>query len=108
MDASTKYLLDNLTEGLSILSRSLEKLSFSTNGEFSKVRADISQVIKEIELIKAQKCPRDKPAILEIIEHERLKQQNSQPANLRAIILWIVAILGGIMSIILGLDKLIN
>lgn len=107
-----KTTLDLVAQNLDSISSGLSKLSKFTNGNISSLKLKTMELSKDIEALRNQKCPKDPKAILEILEVARLKREadvaEKKPERTRNILLWIVAVTGGTISIILALEKWIS
>lgn len=108
MDAKRDYVLDMIIRNLEDVNNSLDKLTRYTNDEVSHIKIELMKLTEEIRQMKEHPCPRDASKVREIIETERLKYEAKRPKEKREIILWVVAVVGGTVSIMLGLYTLLK
>jgi len=127
MQIEIQSLLDNLVADSQRMATGLDRLSRYTNENISKLQREIVVISKDLEALRDQECPRDKVSMNEFLENERLKRKEKEelevvriikqqkllsaadaPRKWKERIVWIVAILSSLMTLILGLDKLLN
>src|SRR5574343_414553 len=100
MDAKRDYVLDMIIKNLEDVNSSLDKLTKYTTEEIGHIKIELTKLTEDIKAMKTHPCPKSPELIKEIIETERLKYDARQPKEKREIILWVVAVVGGAVSIV--------
>ena len=108
MDKTDDYLLQLILKNLEELTKTLNKLNNFTNGEISGLKSIIEIIKKDIDALKHQECPKNKEAILEIIDIDRLRENSKRPKQYRDVIFWIFGITGTIITITIGVMKILE
>ena len=108
MDAKRDYVLDMIIRNLEDVNNSLDKLTKYTTEEIGHIKIELTRLTEEFKAMKTHPCPKNPELIKEIIETERLKYKAKTPKEKREIILWVVAVVGGTVSIMLGLYTLLK
>jgi hypothetical protein len=108
MDHKKDYVLDMIIKNLEDVNASLDNLSKYTTDEIMHIKIELSKLTEELKQMKSHPCPKSPELVKEIIETERLRHAAKQPKERRDIALWVVAIVGGIITILFGREKFLK